>query len=464
MSVALMPAVEQLRLLRTGKISAPELAEEHIRRIEQINPVLHAIVNFDADRVRHQVRNAAPGELRGLPITVKSAIEVAECRCEIGSTLRRGELSVRDAEAVRSLRQAGAVLLGSTNCPEFLMAYESDNLLHGRTLNPWDLARTAGGSSGGEAAAIAAGLSAAGLGSDSGGSVREPAHFSGICALKPTSGRISAVGHVPPNVGPFSTLGAIGPMARTIADVELLFRVASQRCAIDPANTPVPYREVSREEARQVQIGWFEADALAPVTVETRKAVRAAAAALRERGFRVEEIPPPQSLEAARRLWDIFFVQCGAMAYEKIIRGRHDELSPVFREFLAIAASRPPLDAASLFQAWADLDHVRMRLLEEMRAHPVLLTPVCSVPAFRHGERSWQIDGCRVDYLDAMRYTQWFNVLGAPAAVVPVGRSEENLPIGVQIAGVPYADELVLAIANEVDGAFGYKAPPLADV
>ena len=464
MSVALLAAVEQLELLRAGKISALELAEEHIRRIERLNPILNAIVDFDAERVREQARETGPGipggPLQGLPVTIKASIGVAGHRCEVGSVLRGGEVAACDGEAVRLLRRAGAVMLGITNCPEFLMAYETDNSLYGRTLNPWDLERTPGGSSGGEAAAIAAGLSPAGLGSDSGGSVREPAHFSGICALKPTSGRISAIGHVPPCIGPFSTLGAIGPMARTIPDVALLFEVASQRGTADAASAPVPYRAVSLEDARQTRIGWFADDG--PVTPETRGAVRMAAAALREQGFHVEEIAPPRSLEAARKLWDVFFVQCGAMFYEPTIAGRRGELSPVFLEFLRIAASRTPLRATSLLEAWAELDEVRQKLLEEMREHPLLLTPACAMPAFRHGEREWNIEGRRIEYLDAMRYTQWFNVLAAPAAVVPVSQSEDGLPIGVQIAGVPYADELVLTVAGAIDSTFGYKPPPFA--
>lgn len=216
LSIALQPATEQLRLLRTGELSAAELAEEHIRRIERLNPLLNAFADFDAERVREQARRPRPGPLSGLPLTIKSSISTAGYRCEIGSLLLREDIPQHDAVAVKRLREAGAVILGTTNCPEFLMAYETDNLLHGRTSNPWSLEHTPGGSSGGEAAAIAAGLSAGGLGSDSGGSVREPAHFSGICALKPTSGRISALGHLPPCVGPFSTLGAIGPMASTL--------------------------------------------------------------------------------------------------------------------------------------------------------------------------------------------------------------------------------------------------------
>ena len=161
-------------------------------------------------------------------MTVKSSIATAGYRCEIGSLLYRGDVPHENATVVDRMKQAGALILGTTNCPEFLMAYETANLLHGRTNNPWDFAHSPGGSSGGESAAIAAGMSAGGLGSDRRRrSVRVPAHFTGICSLKPTPGRIPGRGHLPPCVGPFSTLGAIGPMARTIADVALFFRTLS---------------------------------------------------------------------------------------------------------------------------------------------------------------------------------------------------------------------------------------------
>ncbi len=328
-------------MLRKRQISALELAEEHICRIERLNPILNAIVDFDPERVRAQARAVSGGELQGLPMTVKSSIATAGYRCEIGSILNRGHIAAADAASVAQLRHEGAVILGTTNCPEFLMAYETDNLLHGRTNNPWALERTPGGSSGGEAAAIAAGLSAGGLGSDSGGSVREPAHFSGICALKPTSGRISAEGHLPPCVGPFSTLGAIGPMARTIADVELMFRIASRSSHASSGGLARVYRKRSLAEARQVTIGWFEDDGLIPVTPETRAAVRSAAEALERQGFRLKRFRPA-SLEAARRLWQIFFVQCGAMFYEPTIRGHRDRLSSTFQNFLAMAEAENP--------------------------------------------------------------------------------------------------------------------------
>ena len=462
--IVLAPAVRQLELLRSGEISGIELAEAHIRQIERLNPQLNVFADFDADRVRAQARRldeqpTPRGPLHGLPATVKSCIATAGYKCEIGSLLHAGDMPREDAVVVVRLRAAGALILGTTNCPEFLMAYETANLLHGRTRNPWDLDRTPGGSSGGESAAIAAGLSACGLGSDSGGSVRVPAHFTGICSLKPTPGRIPGRGHLPPCVGPFSTLGAIGPMARTMADVALIFRTLSGQDPHDPVSPPIALREPYLDELRTNTIGFFEDDGLVPVTPETRAAVQAAAAALRDAGFRVEPFRP-YTLEPLRKLWWKFFVQCGAMFYEPDIRGRRGQLSPIFSEFLGFAEAVPPLTAVELLDAWAELDLLRSKTLEEMSAYPVLLCPVASIPAFRHGERAWIIEGQAVDYLDAVRHTQWFNALAAPAAVVPVGSSPEGLPIGVQIVARPFQDETALGIAAVVEAAFGYRPPP----
>ena len=155
-------------------------------------------------------------------------------------------------------------------------------------------------------------------------------------------------------------------------------------------------------------------------------------------------------------------MQCGAMFYEPAIRGGRAQLSPIFREFLSISDSVPALTSAELLNAWAELDILREKTLEEMREFPVLLCPVASIPAFKHGERAWNVDGQAVAYLDVVRYAQWFNVLAAPAAVVPVGQSPEGLPIGVQIVARPFEDEIALGIASVVDAAFGYCPPPIA--
>jgi Asp-tRNA(Asn)/Glu-tRNA(Gln) amidotransferase A subunit family amidase len=463
--LTVLPAVELLSMLRREQISPLELAEEHIAQIERLNPHLHALVDFDAERVRVQARalqesDNPRGPLFGLPMTIKSSIATAGYRCEIGSLLHRGNKPRENATVVERLKRAGALILGTTNCPEFLMAYETDNRLYGRTANPWDLERTSGGSSGGESAAVAAGLSAAGMGSDSGGSVREPAHFTGICSLKPTPGRIPARGHLPACDGPFAILGAIGPMARTVRDLTLLFITLSGQDSLDPVSPPVSFKNESLEDLKRVPIGFFEDDGIIPVTPETRQAVQDATRSLQSQGFHVRPFRP-QALEEARQLWWTFFVRGGAMLLGPLVKDLQSKLSPTFVDFLSIAEREPPLSAQELLSAWMDCDRVRRKLLAEMERFPILLCPVCAIPAFRHGERSWDVDGQQVQYLDAMRYTQWFNLLGAPAAVVPVGRSPEGLPIGVQIAGRPFEDERVLGIAAAVEARYGYTPPPL---
>lgn len=464
--LVLKSARQQLELLRKGEISVAELAEAHVEQIERLNPEINAFADFDAERVRAEARRLdaereARGVLHGLPVTIKSSIATAGYRCEIGSLLHRGEIPREDAVVVARLRAAGALILGTTNCPEFLMAYETANLLHGRTQNPWDLERTPGGSSGGESAAIAAGMSAAGMGSDSGGSVRVPAHFTGICSLKPTPGRVPGRGHLPPCAGPFSILGAIGPMARTIGDVAMLFEALSGQDPVDPVSAPVALSHPQPDELRAKAIGFFEDDDIVPVTAETRAAVNDAARALHDAGFRVEPFRP-RTLEPLRKLWWKFFVQCGAMFYEPEVKDKRAKLSPIFNEFLGIADAAGPLGAGELLNAWAELDLLCAKTLAEMREYPVLLCPVASIPAFRPGERTWSIDGRSIEYLDAMRFTQWFNALACPAAVVPVGASPEGLPIGVQIASRPFEDEVVLGVAAVVDAAFGYRPPAMA--
>src|SRR5712675_125408 len=219
--------------VRSKKLSPMEIVNAHLKRIEAMRSKLNAFVHIDADGARAQARGAeeavlrgeALGPLHGAPITLKSCIDVAGWSCAAGSLLRKDYVAPSDAPLVARLREAGAIILGNTNTPEFLMAYETDNLVSDKTSNPWDLSRSAGGSSGGEAAAIASGCSAGGVGSDGGGSIRVPSHFCGICGLKPTPGRIPATGHYPQSVGPFALLGVVGPMARNVADLKTLFEV-----------------------------------------------------------------------------------------------------------------------------------------------------------------------------------------------------------------------------------------------
>ncbi len=444
--------------VRNKKLSPVVLVEAHLARIDELNPKINAFVHVDREGALRQAQAAegtvARGEklgaLHGVPISIKSSIDVAGFRCEAGTKLRAGYCAKNDAPLVTRLRRAGAMIVGVTNTPELLMAWETDNLLYGRTNNPWDLSRTAGGSSGGEAAAIASGCSAGGVGSDGGGSIRVPAHFCGICGLKPTPGRIPATGHYPQSVGPFALLGVVGPMARTVGDLKLMFEAMQGPETGDPSAAPVPVRWPAREELKKIRIGYFEDDGRTAVTPETRMAVRQAAEALRSAGFDVEPFRPTGP-EEARRLWWKFFGVVGGMLLGPMSKGREAELSPILREFNEWVAAEAPHTAQSLLDTWIERDLLRMKVFEQMKEFQVLLCPVASIPAFRHGERSWEINGTRVEYLDAWSYCEWFNLLGMPAAVVPIAHSKEGLPIGVQIIAKPWEEELVLTVSEVLE-------------
>ena len=452
-SITSLSATEIAALVQSRKLSPVEVVTAHLQRIEELNPSVNAFVSVDADRALAEgrrlealaARQQVPAPLLGVPLTIKSSIDVQGLPCETGSRLRQGHVPVADATLVKRLRNAGAIVIGNTNVPEMLVAYHTENELHGRTNNPWDLSRTPGGSSGGEAAAIAACMSAGGIGSDGGGSIRVPAHFSGICGLKPTPGRIPATGHYPPCGGPFALIGVVGPMARTVKDLQALFAATAGYDPGDPVSAPVPLRDINKVEAKKLRVGFYEDDGHSPATEEIRAAVRAAANALRTAGFEVEPFRP-EGLERARELWSDLFVDAIGMVLEPMVEGREEELNSNTREFLALAEEQPPLTGERLLNTLLERDSLRLQVLTQMERFPILLAPVCTTPAFPHQHAGWGSHH-PADYLRTMTYCQHYNLLGNPAAVVPVTKSPDGLPIGVQIVGQPFKDEEVLAVA-----------------
>ena len=449
--------------IRSKKVSPVEIVDAHLRRIVSLQPKLNAFVHFDADSARAQARSAEdsvlknqpPGPLHGVPLTIKSCIDVASWPCPAGSLLRKEYVPRAEAPLVARLKAAGAILLGNTNTPEFLMAYETNNLLTGKTSNPWNLAYSSGGSSGGEAAAIAAGCSMGGVGSDGGGSIRVPAHFCGICGLKPTPGRVPATGHFPSCAGAFGWIGVVGPMARTIADVRALFEVMAGPDAGDAHSAPVPVRSYSEKELRATRIGLLESSALDNATPETRAAVDRGAKLLSGRGFSIEPFEL-SGLDRALELWWFFFGPLIAHLLNTNLASHASLLSPMLREYLSIATPREPLPLGQFIQACVERDLLRERILRQMDRVPILLSPVSSAPAFRHGEGNYRPG---TGYLDTMRFSQWLNLTGFPGASVPLSLSSEGLPIGVQIIGRPFEDELVLAVAAALEHSRGPWQP-----
>jgi amidase len=452
-------------MVRERRISPVELVDEHFRQIARHNPKINAFVVLLEEEALEAARQAetavmrgeTPGLLHGVPVTVKDSFDMEGLPTLCGSKFRLGHRAAEDATAVARLRAAGAIVLGKTNCPEFLSNYETDNYTTGRTNNPWDLERTSGGSSGGESAAIAAYCSAGGIGSDGGGSVRIPAHFCGIAGLKPTPGRVSAAGHYPVISHPGGLLGVAGPMARTANDVRLLFAALAGYDSQDPFSAPVP---LSTPLVAETRIGVMEQFCDVPVEPSTRDTVRKAAGTLGEIGFEVEPFKP-RGIERAPNLWWFFFGQLPAPFTKQMIQGREQDAHWTGTEFLTTALEQPAPTANDLLSNLAARDRLRAALLRQMESVPLILAPVCGVPAFRHRERRWETDSKPIGLFEAMMPVTPWNLLGMPAITVPFGMSADGLPIGVQLIGRPYEEELILEVAVRLEEARGpFPGPP----
>ena len=448
------------RLIFRGELTSTEVVEAHLRRADEVNPDINAITDLQADRARElaveadrQWRlNRPAAALHGVPLTIKSSIAARGFRHECGSPLRLGEIASSDATLVARLKSCGAIVIGSTNVPEFLMAYETDNAIYGRTSSPLNRDFTPGGSSGGCSAAVSAGCSAGSFGSDGGGSVRVPAHFCGLFGLKPTPGAIPRTGHWPGVAGPATTLAGVGPITRTAEDLELFLSITAGCDPGDVLSSQHRPRGLAEDAlAREAKVGWFDDAWDTPATPETRAAVQDAARALRERGFDVERIEL-RGLEQAPRMWWQQFGICLKTLIESSVPEGY-RLHPLSYEAMAADDEESSTSYRDLLMGWVLQDQMRLKLLAQMRERPILLCPVAAVPAFRHGQRSWSIEGERVGYPGAFVYSQVFNLLGVPAASVPAGRSPDGLPIGVQIVGRPWEDFVVTAVARELESA-----------
>lgn len=453
--------------LRKKEISPVELVTVHLECIQAVQPKLNAFVHLDGESALARAQNAEAGLARGesplpltaIPLSMKSNIDVAGWPCPAGSLLRKDYVPATDAVLVQRLEKAGAILVGNTNVPEFLMAYETNNRVNGKTSNPWNLAYSAGGSSGGEAAAISSGCSMGGVGSDGGGSIRTPAHFCGICGLKPTSGRVAATGHFPLSAGAFAWICAVGPMARTVADLRTIFHVIQGADPGDPLSAPVPVRDVPAAELQGLRIGILENPELGRATPETLSTIRRAAQTLCDLGFRAEPLKL-QKLDRATELWWYFFGPVIGHLISGSAKGKEELLSPMLREYLAMATAEPVGDTDALLKACTERDLLRADLLRQMRDVPVLLSPVSTSPAFQHGQGNYR-SGDPHNYRESMRFCQWLNLAGFPGVSLPFGQSPEGLPLNIQLIGRPYEEDLLLAVAEALEDARGpWQAPP----
>jgi amidase len=442
-------------LIRKRALSPVEVVEAHLNRIDSLNPQLNAVVTLAPDAIEKAQeaegavrRGDAFGPLHGVPVTVKDTIETSGLRTTSGSVLRADFIPKGDASAVARLKAAGAIILGKTNAAEMAMDYNADNPVFGRTNNPHNLLLTPGGSSGGEAAAIASCMSPGGIGSDLAGSIRIPSHFCGITGLKPTVGRVPGNGQFPPSTGPYSLGATIGPMARSVGDLALLFKVLA---GIGTSN--------SHATLRGQHVAYYTDDDISPVSEETRRAVETAARALSDAGLVVKETRPP-GIERGHDLWLKLFSRASVVQLRNVYAGQEDKGGDFVRWRLATAddTQAPSLD--EYIASWLERDRLREALIEWMKETPLVLAPVGATPAYEHDTHKITVGERTMSTFRAFSYSQTFNVFDLPVVVVPAGRTAAGLPIGIQVVGRPFAEETVLAAAALIEEALGGWQPP----
>jgi amidase len=420
-----LPAVELARVIRDKHATAAEVVLSHLERIQERNPTINAIVAL-ADNALEQAaacdraieRGESAGPLHGVPFTVKDIIETSDLPTTLGMPQLTGNRPARDATIVERIRAAGGILIGKTNCPPGGSGGDTVNGIHGRTRNPYDISRTPAGSSGGEGAAVASGMSACGLGSDSGGSLRMPAHFCGIATLKPTAGRIPVTGVLDEEgqLGPMSDPRTQpGPMARTVDDLAVMLGVLAGPDGRDAGAVPVPLVDPDGIGLRGMRVMLQTGDEDFSPTPDVERAATDAGQALREAGALVADgAMPSGGYELTERVWDSY----------------GDDVS-----------------ASDLYRTLRAWDGYRSRMLGLLRTVDLILTPVAPHAALLPGEPvSW-------------RYTAPHSLTGWPCVVVRAGTSG-RLPVGVQVVAGPWQEHVALAAAARIEAALGgWQAP-----
>jgi amidase len=432
--------------LRHGEMSSEAVTRAYLDRIDAVNPKLNAVVQLRPEAALAEARAAdrAPrdkrGALHGVPVTIKDSLDTAGIITTGGTTGRASFVPREDATVVKRLRAAGAIIMGKTNTPDLTLNYETSNLVYGRTNNPFDLTRTSGGSSGGAAAIVAAGGSPLDLGSDTGGSIRLPAHFCGIAGHKPTAGRVPRTGHIINYEGASQFLTHIGPLARRVEDLALVLGIIAGPDGVDPHVVPVPLGDPGAVRVSRLRVAYFTKLPPHEPTAETVTAVESAVGALRRAGGPGRAVEIPESQSVFETYMTVLFGDGGAAVARSLDRWGSAE-SPLRKRIEGMRA----VSSGELMARYEWLDGWRSRMLALFADLDAIVCPVNVGPAVRH------------DTFDraTAAYTQMFNLTGWPSTVVRAGTSKEGLPIGVQVVGHPWREDVSLALAREIEVALG---------
>jgi amidase len=446
--------------IRQKNISCLEVTEMHLERIEAVNPALNAVVQLCSERALTEAKAADAkisgkekiGPLHGVPMTLKDSLDTAEVISTGGTKGRLNFIPDNDSTVTSRLRNAGAILLGKTNTPEFTLAGETDNLVYGRTNNPYNLTRIPGGSSGGAAAIIAAGGSPLDVGSDTGGSIRMPSHFCGIAGIKPNSGRIPRTGHIVNHtMGVLDSLTQNGPMGRYVEDLVLTLPILCGPDWVDPAIIEMSLRDPYKVRVQNLRVAFYTDNGIQQPSQEIQNTVRNAAKSLENIGLIVEEARP-NALQMIPEISNSLNGGDGRAWVKRLIASANTkEISPFLQKRLSSANLIPTAEFTANLEK---LDKYRSDMLFFMKDYDAIISPTAPFAAIDHGETFSDKN------TNAFAYTQAYNMTGWPGTVVRYGTTEENLPIGVQIVSRPWREDVSLAIALELEkNSGGWKNP-----
>jgi amidase len=448
-------ATDLAQAIQTKEVSSVEIVQAYLQRIEAVNPKLNAVVQLAAEPALEEARLAdtalARGEVRGplhgVPMTIKDSFETAGIVTTAGTKGLEAYVPKQDATVVTRLRSAGAILLGKTNTPEITLSFTTDNYVYGRTNNPYDLERIPAGSSGGAAAMVAAGGSPFDIGSDTGGSIRIPAHFCGIAGLKTTAGRVPRTGHIPYlEFGATEAFMQVGPLARYVEDLSLILPIIAGVDWRDPMTVPMPLEDPKLVDLRRLRGATYTDNGIRSPTSKTVNVVQAAASALADVGAAVTE-DCPSHIESFVNLWRELFLADGGLGVQNMLQNLGTKQMHPFLKWTRQDKAKSTSEYIQLLARWNTFRSDSLAFLEH---YDVIICPVNATPATLHDEPT------------PFSYTHIYNLLGWPVAVVRCGTSPEGLPIGVQVVARPWREDVALAVARHLEKTFGgWQRPPL---
>ena len=474
-------AHEILERIKQREVSSLEVLESFLAQVEKVNPKINAIVALDIERAKEKAIEADNkinlksklGPLHGLPMTIKDAFEVEGIVSTGGNPAWKDNIPKRNAEAVQRLVDAGAIIFGKTNVPFLSSDLQSFNKIYGTTNNPWDLERTPGGSSGGSAAALAAGMTPLELGSDIGGSIRVPAHFCGLYGHKPSYNIISEVGHMPPPPGSILTgngLSVAGPLARSPEDLEIALDVLVAAQEQDSQAWKVKLPKARTKKIKELKIAVWPDEPYAEPDNEITNLIKDTAEDLKHAGAKVETVDLPISFEEIDKIYSLLLnplMLAGSPkeTFETLAK-LNESLDPNDLSELAKVARGSVLKHADWVLVNAMRQNMRQKWREFFNKFDVILCPTCITPAFKHNhspvhERKLTINGKDDEYLRATLWAGPAVSAGLPSTNVPIGMSSNNLPISMQITGPYLEDKTCLEVAKVVRNLRGgFKIPP----